>query len=185
MVDKLQNCTRKVVTSEKCLNCPIAAGCGECFPAGTLISTPNGLVNIEDIKVGDKVYDMNGDIQKVSDTMTRIAKDLVCINGTITTYNHPFLNEDNKWIKALDLKLGDKVKAPNNQLIAIISKYNILDTEMQVYNFSVENTESYIANNFIVHNCAAYSWQVTNRIDQRVEYICLMHQARALANVYY
>ena len=62
MVDKLQACTRKVVTSEKCLKCPIAAGCGE---------------------------------------------------------------------------------------------------------------------------CAAYSWQVTNRIDQRVEYICLMHQARALANVYY
>ena len=30
MVDKLQACTRKVVTSEKCLKCPIAAGCGEC-----------------------------------------------------------------------------------------------------------------------------------------------------------
>ena len=48
MVDKFQACTRKVVTSEKCLKCPIAAGCGECFQAGTLISTPNGKVNIED-----------------------------------------------------------------------------------------------------------------------------------------
>ena len=27
----------------------------ECFPKGTLINTPNGCVNIEDIKIGDDV----------------------------------------------------------------------------------------------------------------------------------
>lgn len=96
MVDKLQACTRKVVTSEKCLKCPIAAGCGECFPAGTLISTPNGKVNIEDIQVGDEVYDMNGDIQHVTNTMTRIASDLIYINDTLTTYNHPFLLDNSQ-----------------------------------------------------------------------------------------
>ena len=33
--------------------------------------------------------------------------------------------------------------------------------------------------------CAALSWQATGRIDKRVDFICIMHQARALANVYY
>lgn len=33
--------------------------------------------------------------------------------------------------------------------------------------------------------CAAYSWQMTDRIDKRVKYQCIMHKARALANVYY
>lgn len=33
--------------------------------------------------------------------------------------------------------------------------------------------------------CAAYSWEVTNRSDKKVKFICIMHKARALANVYY
>ncbi len=33
--------------------------------------------------------------------------------------------------------------------------------------------------------CAAYSWQTTNRSDKKVKFICIMHKARALANVYY
>ena len=61
-----------------------------------VLITPVSEEDLADIKIGDMVYDMNGDIQRVSNTMTRITNDLVCINETITTYNHPFLSEDNK-----------------------------------------------------------------------------------------
>lgn len=397
MVDKLQACTRKVVTSEKCLKCPIAAGCGECFPAGTFVSTPNGKIAIENIKVGDEVYDYNGNIQTVTALINKKANELVNlkaigIDNLSVTRNHPFLVKNEKginWIKADQIKVGDclailtpysakktvnkniaylagrylgdgykqnsyRKKTPyrygivcgkteveelkskldltdvgysyremrtaydfklhtsdtedakllysiikeqgrrasdkhvapevftwdvdsiksylkgymdadgyydskrnsykctsiSYQLILDIAeliwitenklpyivprkrtnniiegrKVNIhpsyelsyyaspngirqkysydldnnyiwtpvksttitqLDEEIDVYNLSISNTETYIANRVVVHNCAAYSWQVTNRIDQRVEYICLMHQARALANVYY
>ena len=33
---------------------------GECFVAGTLVSTPNGLVPIEDLNIGDEVYTQSG-----------------------------------------------------------------------------------------------------------------------------
>lgn len=33
--------------------------------------------------------------------------------------------------------------------------------------------------------CSAYNYQVTGTFDKRVTYICVMHHARALANVYY
>ena len=128
---------------------------------------------------------MNGDIQNVSATMTRVATDLICINDTITTYNHPFLLENNQWEKAIDLKVGNKIKSIDNTTIEITNISILQNQTIQVYNFSVTNTESYIANDFIVHNCAALSWQATGRIDKRVDFICIMHQARALANVYY
>lgn len=33
--------------------------------------------------------------------------------------------------------------------------------------------------------CSAYNYQIHGTVDKRVTYICVMHQARALANVYY
>ena len=54
-----------------------------------------------------------------------------------------------------------------------------------VYNLTVENTESYIANEAMVHNCTALNYQVTGTPNKRIKSICGMHKARALANVYY
>jgi hypothetical protein len=36
-----------------------------CFVAGTKIATPDGYKNIEDIKIGDKVYSLNGSVESV------------------------------------------------------------------------------------------------------------------------
>ena len=54
-----------------------------------------------------------------------------------------------------------------------------------VYNLTVSNSHTYIANGAIVHNCTAYNYQETGTPDKRVTYICDMHKARALANVYF
>lgn len=78
-----------------------------CFAKGTLISTPNGDIKIEDIRQGDIVYTMNEDI------LTTERVDYVMVNGVDTdpkpmieftygtrtiraTYDHPIIvNEQN------------------------------------------------------------------------------------------
>lgn len=63
-----------------------------------------------------------------------------------------------------------------------------VDTEIEgynVYNMSVSDDHTFIANGAIVHNCSAYNYQITGTVDQRVTYICIMHKARSLANSYF
>lgn len=57
--------------------------------------------------------------------------------------------------------------------------------EGTVFNISVENNPTFIANGAIVHNCSAYNYQEFGTVDKRATYICEMHKARSLANVYY
>lgn len=99
-----------------------------CFRAGTLISTPKGMVPIEDLNNGDEVYTKGYEIHKIQDLMTRDAFDGIelKVSGmykTFTTANHPYFCKRFKgisskgkdkyykpeWIKASDLKIGDKV----------------------------------------------------------------------------
>jgi hypothetical protein len=65
-----------------------------CFPAGTLIDTPNGAIAIEMLRSGDPVYTSAG-IELVSNTFTHYSDEIVQMelsNGqTITcTNDHPF-----------------------------------------------------------------------------------------------
>lgn len=90
----------------------------ECFPAGTKINTPNGYVNIEDIKIGDIVYSYNhscGIIEEkeVDETFKKNITNLITItlsNGKKIecTENHPFYT-NNGYVKAIDLKRSDIV----------------------------------------------------------------------------
>lgn len=87
---------------------------GGCVVKGTQIQTPNGLKNIEDFIIGDKVTTLIGD-QKV----TNIWNPDTLVNGTPECYeiefedgfkivcseNHKFLIND-KWIEAKDLLLN-------------------------------------------------------------------------------
>ena len=72
---------------------------GECFVAGTLILTCNGLKKIEEIKLGDLVWSYNEktgkkELKKVANTFVRTAYQLVFLhlgNQTVkTTLEHPF-----------------------------------------------------------------------------------------------
>jgi uncharacterized protein len=36
-----------------------------------------------------------------------------------------------------------------------------------------------------VEDCAAYNYQDSGKLDSHATYICIMHKARSLANVYY
>lgn len=117
---------RRTQSTDECFNCPIAEGCSWCFKAGTLISTPNGYVPIEDIKVDDEVITGTGKVQKVEVINSRYTDDTIVLKSTggqpiYTTSEHPFLARkfrrsgnnliygDPEWIKASELKKSDKI----------------------------------------------------------------------------
>lgn len=90
----------------------------ECFPRGTLINTPNGYVNIEDINIGDDVYSYNHvtknvEIKKVDYLFSKESTNLMEIKISnnkklICTKNHPIYT-DRGYVKAVNLKKGDIV----------------------------------------------------------------------------
>jgi IMP dehydrogenase/GMP reductase len=90
-----------------------------CFVAGTKVNTKKGLINIEDIKVGNYVLTHDGTYQKVKkNNRLKEKEDLLEINGVICTKDHEFyvidknkadlVNENNLhnfayWVEAVNL----------------------------------------------------------------------------------
>ena len=125
--DDMQKVTRQSQSTQECIDCPIAAGCAWCFPAGTKINTPSGLKNIEDLHIYDYVIDMNGDTQMITANTGRLANDLVTVRATgfmpiNVTSEHPFycrpvikrvnnrpVYGEPQWIAAKDLKTSDRI----------------------------------------------------------------------------
>lgn len=100
-----------------------------CFAAGTLVDTPAGMVPIEDIRTGDRVFTATGSPAPVSATLRRrkLLFRLVALGipETFVTEDHPYWAmrrtspskrprelEQPRWIKAGDLKRGDMIAMP-------------------------------------------------------------------------
>jgi hypothetical protein len=103
------------------------------FVAGTLVHTNNGLVPIEQLKIGDKVLsraenDPEGDLiyKPVTETRQFQSKtlhflrmgitggtDQASVSGVITTPNHPFWVKNYGWKRADLLRMGDTVLLAN------------------------------------------------------------------------
>lgn len=125
--DDMQKVTRQSQSTQECIDCPIAAGCAWCFPAGTKINTPSGLKSIEDLHIYDYVIDMNGDTQMITANTGRLANDLVIVRAAgfmpiNVTSEHPFycrpvikrvnnrpVYGEPQWIAAKDLKTSDRI----------------------------------------------------------------------------
>ena len=134
-----------------------------CFPAGTLILTPNGKSPIESLSTGDVVLSpkLNGTLEP-----RRILKRLVhrsqktwtisLANGKLiqTTSIHSFLR-NGKWIQAKYLKPGEKITMVDGQgglkeqEIACAFKDNI---SVPVYNLIIASNFTYIASESVVHS---------------------------------
>ena len=125
-----------------------------CFPAGTKI-------NIEDIKVGDKVWSYNeltGEtgLQEIVRTMVRESDhtiELYTEEEIIeTTAEHPFLTE-NGWKDAAELQTGDRIKSRNEEDVEI-KDVKFSYKPRKVYNFEVSNWHTYFvgALQWLVHN---------------------------------
>ncbi|KKN02495.1 hypothetical protein LCGC14_1117210, partial [marine sediment metagenome] len=102
---------------------PRALVIDECFPAGTMISTPSGSVNISDIKSGDIVMSAIGPC-KVRNVISRFSSNLITLNLSNgdqirCTANHPIFT-DNGWLPA-NLCIKRKV-------FSSVDIYDILDS---------------------------------------------------------
>lgn len=96
----------------------IISGGSPCFPAGTMVLTKNGYVNIEDIKVGDIVLTHKNRWRKVTAVGNREAETIILKgNCTIeTTRNHPIYCAD---IKNYYPQLGNGKRGNIKQLINV------------------------------------------------------------------
>lgn len=135
----------------------------ECFPAGTRIKLIDGSTkSIEDIEEGDYVLSYDKEINKLVSKKVLTSKptgykdvyEYKTVSGKklIATENHPVLS-DNRWISIKDAKtlatISTKTGLYFNETI-VETRYKGI---ARVYNFEVEDTHTYIANDFIVHNC--------------------------------
>ena len=143
-----------------------------CFVAGTKVLTENGYKNIEDIKVGDMVYSYNLDnnekeLKKVTRTIKSSTEEtyIVTINGKKVEMSprHQVYVIDKGWVRAYDLKIGDKMLSSNKKVIDItnIERKNY-EGGISTYNLTVDGNSNYYVSEIqvLVHN--APSVPVTN-----------------------
>lgn len=145
----------------------MVVGGSPCFRKGTLITTKEGLKPIEDIKKGDYVLTHNNRYKKVVVPMVNPAKEIYSLKveknvETFVTPEHPIRvkevgKNENKWVKVKDLNKDKHHVQLGNFKYSHIEKLQLLSTDETVYNFEVEDDNSYVANNMVVHNCQAFS----------------------------
>ena len=151
---------------------------GGCFPINSMVSTPNGLTAIQDIKVGDKVYaykmteELNFAVELVEKTVTETfihsweeVKETSALlvftheYGTFTvTRNHEVLNasvqnplSDPGFARADELSVDDSLILEDGTLTKIL---DIKDgpTFDFVYNLEVDDYHTFVIQGLRVHN---------------------------------
>ncbi len=138
-----------------------------CFVAGTKVLTEVGLVNIEDIKPGMKVYSKNEltgevELKEVKETFINyVDYDMtkVTVNGEVieSTDGHDYYEVAKGWIDACELEVGDKILNNNNEEV-IVEKVETIKHEgdklTTVYNFEVVDNHNYYVgeSSVLVHN---------------------------------
>ena len=137
---------------------------GNCFVAGTLVMTLEGMKPIEEIKLGDKVWSWCEETkEKVLNTVTTLfrneTKELVHLQiageEIITTKEHPFYVADYGWKNAGELSNNDKVILYDDTELQVDSiSIESTDNPVKIYNFEVENAHTYYVSEkgILVHN---------------------------------
>lgn len=154
-----------VVTADNSYTKTIIDSVGtECFLAGTKVLTENGLIGIENIKLGDYVYSIN-----VDNNEKELKKVINVFNGSTdetfelyvgdqiikVTPKHKFYVIDKGWIRACELEVGDMLNGFTNGNIVIdkiVHKKH--DIPLNVYNLTVEGYHNYLVTEYqlLVHN---------------------------------
>ncbi|MEG1411367.1 MAG: polymorphic toxin-type HINT domain-containing protein [Terrisporobacter sp.] len=137
---------------------------GVCFTAGTLISTKDGLIPIEDIEEGKLVWSQNPEtgeiaLKKVVQTFTNEADTIlkIKVDGEVieATEQHVFYINNVGWIPANMIEEGDTVVLQSGEKVTVdeIDKV-VYDELITVYNFEVEDFHTYFVSNtrILVHN---------------------------------
>ena len=135
-----------------------------CFVAGTSVASAAGLVAIESIQAGDKVWSEDPDtgtkeLKEVVRTFVNETDKLVhvTIEGeTIDcTPEHPFYSPVKGWTEAIQLRAGDILVTVNGDYVVVEQvQHEILETPVQVFNFEVSDFHTYFVGDIpvLVHN---------------------------------
>ena len=135
-----------------------------CFVKGTKVKTENGFENIEDIKIGDKVYSYNLnnnslELKKVLNTIKSNTIDTykVTIGGKTVEMSpkHQLYIIDKGWVRAYDLNVNDKLLDVNGKQITISKiEYKKYDSPIDTYNLTIEGNNNYFVTDIqvLVHN---------------------------------
>ena len=140
-----------------------------CFPAGTMILMSDGTERpIETVQINQEVITHTGKVHKVVTKMmhnfTGVLMSIYTERGCLrATKNHPILvgrtvfkNFVTRWLEAGEIKVGDVLFCPTSTGISQVTVTDVTSKEVKnlpVFNFSVEEDESYVANSIAVHNC--------------------------------
>ena len=135
-----------------------------CFVAGTMILTVMGLIEIENIKAGDKVISTDPETMEtaektVLETYIREVDKLVhlTIDGEeiITTFDHPFYVRERGFVIACEIWVGAQLLDVNNNILIVENtRLELVKNPVKVYNFQVEDFHTYHVgeNGVWVHN---------------------------------
>lgn len=128
----------------------------QCFSAGTLVETEDGLVPIEEIGVGDLVWSRNDDtgeegwksVAQTFSTPEQALLEVILEGGAVpgevfeVTGGHPFWSlDDGGWEEARDLQPGELLDTLSGPMV-VLDVVALPEREL-VYNFEVEGSHTY------------------------------------------
>jgi len=134
-------------------------GCGgNCFLEGTRITMADGSTKpIETITKGDMILAFDEDSGTMKPDRVSLVHAPVVENGYYkvndrirATRSHPVLSKG-KWVEIADLRLGDTLTGADGKP-EIVTKLELVQEKIQVFNFSVNPFETFVADGIIVHN---------------------------------
>jgi pyruvate-formate lyase-activating enzyme len=149
--------------------------CAFCLPKDSLISTPDGPKQIDQIEDGEEIFALDNSntgqrlvLAHAGRVFDREAEEVIVIEvdgGKLElTLEHPVMTKDRGWVEAGDLISDDEVLCVDNNLeFKKIKSIKRVKKTQKVYNFNVPGYESYVANGFVVHNCENSAYSQDNR----------------------
>ncbi|MGL5694612.1 MAG: polymorphic toxin-type HINT domain-containing protein, partial [Peptostreptococcaceae bacterium] len=152
-----------------------------CFTAGTLISTQDGLIPIEDIEIGDLVWAKDPEtgevaIKEVVQTFIKETDTILYIDvaGEVieATEQHVFYIDNVGWIPASMIEEGDTVILQSGEKAKVENIEEVVHNEIiDVYNFEVEDFHTYFVSdaNVLVHNngCKEKTYQTYTKTNNK------------------
>ena len=143
---------------------------GKCVAKGTLIASECGWVPIEELKKGYKVLTHTGDLKRITKVWNMGTKPGVVLKTThghklTCGLNHQFFSDKDEWIKAKNLKIGQKIRAIGMDLTlwliypygdwvynsTEISSLEFID-EVELMDLTIKDDHTYIAQGLVTHN---------------------------------
>lgn len=182
LYDADENVRKIVDVAIKIEGLPKSTGKHACFAYDTLVTTDKGKKMIIDVQVGDMVLTHNNRYKPVIElhrTQTDIVYHIEFKNGKKieVTGNHPLYVKDSRYtvpvwkkVEEIDIDNDEIGVLKNNSSIkwTKVKDVKAINIFSEMFNLSVLDDNSYIANNIIAHNCGIIIApdEITNFIPQ-------------------